>query len=103
MGLADTLFRGGHLDEAYRFYEKSVTKGTPAETKAWVLFQMANCRRTKDPAAAQALYHRVQTEHAASMWASTAAVEERLLQWLQMACPVETSGKPANPAKPANP
>jgi hypothetical protein len=95
-GVADSLFRGGHFDEAYRFYEKaSANKDASADTKAWTLLQMAHCRRVKDPVAAQALYRRVQTEHAASMWAATAALEERLIQWLQTMNPAEPASGPA--------
>ena len=93
LALADALYMGGRLAEAYIFYERTL-KGDPArqgnavaspapEVKAWALFQMANCRRAADPEAAAALYRRVSIECTGSPWVGVAATQEKLIQWYQ--------------------
>jgi tetratricopeptide (TPR) repeat protein len=95
VALADTLFRSGHPEEASLFYEKALVKDTPAETKAWLLFQMANCKRAKEPEAARVLYKRLLDEHPKSPWCPAAAVQDRLIQWTQTANPKALAEKTA--------
>ena len=97
LGLADTLYMGGRLAEACTFYEKAFAGAAGPDTKAWVLYQMANCRRSSDPAAAVALYKRVTTEFPKSQWAGVSGVQQRLLEWYQTVGPVKSpeTKKPA--------
>lgn len=102
--LADDLFRAGYLDAAFTLYEKAGGGGAEPATRAWALYQMANCRRTTDAAAAETLYHRVAIEHASTPWAEPAATEEKLLQWQRLHQPlsllkdIERIGRSRRPA-----
>jgi tetratricopeptide (TPR) repeat protein len=81
--LADILYQGGCLDEAVPFYQRAYDTSADAPAKAWALFQMANCRRQTDAAAALTLYRRVTTEFPKSPWKVTANTECRLIEWRQ--------------------
>jgi len=84
--LADALFLGGHPAEADALYERILAdEATAKRTKAWALFQSANCRRRSDPAAAVALYARLVGEHADSPWVELAKTYQALLEWQQAA------------------
>ena len=87
LGLADALYLGGRLAEACPFYERAFAGSAVPDTKAWALYQMANCRRSSDTAAAVALYKRVAAEFPKSQWAGVAAVQQRLLEWYQTVAP----------------
>lgn len=88
VGLADALFLGRHRAEADALYERILAdEATPKQTKAWALFQMANCRRRRDPAAAIALYGRLATEHPQCLWIEPAKTYKTLLDWYQTAQP----------------
>ena len=88
VALADSLFRSGHPDHAYTLYERLLADKTTAKpAKAWSLFQMANCKRPSDAAAATTLYGRILNEHADSSWASPSKAYKRLLEWRQTVNP----------------
>lgn len=95
MGLADSLYLGGRLTEAGTFYEKALADSSQPDAKAWALYQMANCRRSTDAAAAMVLYKRVTAEFPKSPWAGVAAAQQRLLEWYQTVNPVAEAKKPA--------
>jgi hypothetical protein len=107
VALADELFGSGHVLEAASLYEHALARGPAADEKAWVLCQLANCRRAADPNAAEALYLRVVREHSSSAWASVAAVEQKLLAWRRTNRPLalvkqtEAIGRSRAPAAPA--
>ncbi|MCX5684036.1 MAG: tetratricopeptide repeat protein [Planctomycetota bacterium] len=107
LGLADALYLGGRLPEASTFYERVLAAtGTGAgaassDTKAWALYQMANCRRSSDPAAAVTFYKRVAAEYPKSPWAGVSAVQQRLLEWYQTVGPTTSSGAKREAAVPA--
>lgn len=93
--LADALFMGGHPAEADPLYERILAdEATPKRTKAWALFQTANCRRRRDPAAAVALYARLVSQHADSPWVALAKTYQALLEW-QQASEKAAQGAPA--------
>ena len=106
MALADALYLGGRQPEAFIFYEKALSSPLAPQAKAWALFQMANCRRRTDMAAAADLYKRLATEYPKCPWAGVAAVEQRLLAWYQASgladglAPVAIPAPPAAPAPP---
>lgn len=82
--LADTLYVANQFDLAGSFYQLALDSGHLSPTaQAWLIFQLANCRRDSDPAAAAALYERLLSEHAACPWATLARFELNLLRWEQ--------------------
>jgi hypothetical protein len=105
LALADALYMGGRLSEAYTFYERTLKGDQAPEVKAWALFQMANCRRAADPEAAAALYRRVSIECTGSPWVGVAAAQEKLIQWYQTMRPQTTDagGKATGPTPAAGP
>jgi hypothetical protein len=86
--LADDLYQGGHLAAAAAMYERAMTQGDD-DTKAWALYQTANCRRTAKPQEAETLYLRVISEYSKTPWAKLAAVEQKLLEWQRVNRPME--------------
>jgi len=94
LSLADILYQAGRLAEAAPFYQKAYDTAADAGAKAWALFQMGNCRRQTDPAAALTLYKRITTEFPKSPWKAVADTECKLIEWRQ-------SIRPASPAGPA--
>jgi tetratricopeptide (TPR) repeat protein len=102
VALADALYMGGRQPEAFPFYEKALSSKLEAEQKAWVLFQMANCRRRTDVAAAQDLYKRLVTEYPKCPWAGIAMVQQRLLAWYQTTGLVDGPASPATASTPAS-
>ena len=79
--LADALFQAKHPDLAAAFYERATKgPGTP-QTKAWVLFQMANCSRETQPQAALKAYDALVAEHPGSLWSDIALVQKGILAW----------------------
>ncbi len=106
--VADALFMGGFRDEAHTLYERLLAREreTAAEAaraappagladeaaeraarkaaaarRAWLLFQMGNCRRASAPEDAIALYGRVVAEYPESAWAPVAQATRTLLEW----------------------
>lgn len=92
LALADSLYLGGRPAEAYFFYEKALVATEDPETKAWTVFQMANCLKPTDPESAAKLYRRLATEFPKSHWAPVGAAQERLLQWYQTTRPDALTG-----------
>jgi len=86
--LADELYQGGHLAAAAAMYERAMAQGDD-DTKAWSLYQMANCRRAAKPQEAEALYLQVVREHGKTPWAQLAAIEQKLLEWQRVNRPLE--------------
>jgi hypothetical protein len=79
--LADTLLAAGEMEAADVFYSQALQQEQPDENKAWTLFQIANCRRGKDPAAAKALYRKLQDEQPNSPWSIVAGAQVQLIDW----------------------
>ena len=87
--IADRLFEAAQLEAAGVLYELALQKTPTPELKAWLLFQLANCKRTMDVQAAQTLYQQVATEHASSPWAQAATVNVRVLEWQRQSEPLK--------------
>ena len=83
------LQQAGHLEEAFGFFEQAFGAG-PAADQAYLLLQMAHCKRAADPVAAQALYRRVVAEHAGTPWATLAEAYDSILEFARMHKPAET-------------
>ena len=105
--LADALVCSGHHDLAFPLYEQLLGDAKTAQlTQAWLLFQMANCKRQNDPTAAVSLYSRLLTEHPKSPWAGPGKVYKTLLEWRQAMNPEaileSLSPTPTKPAPKGN-
>jgi hypothetical protein len=82
--LADTLYITGQQELAGVFYQLALEDAAqPPATQAWLMFQLANCRRQGDPPAATGLYEKVMAQHGDSPWAPLAQFELNLLRWQQ--------------------
>jgi len=79
--VADGLFRGGQYDAALVFYELAMKKNADSETRAWLLFQIGNCQRRSDPAAARKAYQQLVEGFADSPWTPVARMLDRLVAW----------------------
>ncbi len=80
--IGDMFFNAGQLAAAEVLYELAIKKGDAAD-KAWLVFQLANCKSQNDLAAAAAVYDRVSREFPNSTWAPVAAGKAKLMLWLQ--------------------
>jgi len=89
LAVADELYRSGLSEAACVLYEHGLKHTQDPNAQGWALFQMANCRRSSDPAAAGKLYARVVSEHGKGLWAELAAVETKLLEWQEANRPLE--------------
>jgi len=79
--LADSLYLGGYLDEAYPLYRQGLGGELTDPDRAWVLFQMANCKRISDPPAANSLYKRVVSEYPDSRWSGIIQIQSEIIEW----------------------
>jgi len=88
--LADALFLAGKPEQAFRFYEAAFeeTHRRP-EGRAWLLYQMANCRRAYDPPGSRQIYKRLLAEYPESTWAPLAEVQHHLTEWYEVNKPRE--------------
>jgi len=87
--LGDELYRSAYFGAAFALYERALKGASDEDTRGWSLYQMANCRRHTDPAAAEALYQRVLSECPKTLWAQTAAIEQKLIRWNRVNAPLE--------------
>jgi hypothetical protein len=79
--LADTLFADGHLAPAYVVYQAALDRETSESRAAWLVFQMANCKKLSDPELAGTLYRQLIAQYPKSRWAGPAKIQEKILQW----------------------
>lgn len=91
--LADALFLGEHYDPAYALYEMALKREPADNDHAWLLFQMANCKRVSDPDMALGLYRRLVAEHPNSLWIGLAQMQQDLIMWNQQARPRQVMAK----------
>ncbi len=90
LDMAELLYVKGYLGEAAVFYKETLNrqKFTPGQ-KPWVLYQVGNCLRRSDPAAAMAAYRQLITDFPDSPWTAPAKAQEKALDWLQKEKPRE--------------
>ena len=81
MALADMLFEDERYASAMVLYDRVLSAAQDEDTKAWALFQKANCLKGSDPSAALELYRQLASEYAESIWSPLGAAQGRLLQW----------------------
>jgi len=93
--LAEILFLGGCPKEAAIFYQEALNRigkdsGSPAEDRAWILFQIGNCLRNDDPPTAMKAYMQLITEYPSAPWTEIAKTMEKLIDWYQKDKPRES-------------
>jgi TolA-binding protein len=93
--LAEILFLSGCPKEAAIFYQEALNRiskdnGSPAEDRAWILFQLGNCLRNDDPTAAAKAYRQLITEYPNAPWTEIAKTLEKLIDWYQKDKPRES-------------
>ena len=86
--LGEVLFLSGYLREAAAFYQEALHRVDAndirlAETRAWILFQIGNCRRNNDMPAAAKIYGQLIEEYPNSSWTELAQAQVKLIEWLQ--------------------
>ena len=83
VGLADALYLSKQPQAARVFYEHALKKAESDDDKAWLLFQIANCRRQKEPAKASEIYQKLLTDYPDSPWSAVAKAQDALITWRQ--------------------
>jgi hypothetical protein len=87
--LADALFQAGKARTAYVVYEAALASEEVPDNKAWIIFQMGNCRRVYDPAGCRPIYQRLLAEHPNSPWVPLAQARDHLTEWYAVNKPAE--------------
>jgi hypothetical protein len=88
LALAQMLYNTGHSKEAAVFYEIALGRKTVVghiltnDDKAWILLQLAACRRD-NPEAALAALDKLLADYSQSAWASIAVTKRDILLWYQ--------------------
>jgi tetratricopeptide (TPR) repeat protein len=83
LNLGDSLFENGQLEAALVVYEKAFAAEKNPPDRAWLMFQIANCKRQGQPDEAVALYRRLIREYPDSPWAPVSDCRARLVEWYQ--------------------
>jgi tetratricopeptide (TPR) repeat protein len=88
LDLAEILFRSGYLSEAGTCYEQALNRQDPnevgsADNGAWIILQMGNCLRAKEPSKAAQMYTRLIEQYPNSMWTDLAKVHSKLAIWYE--------------------
>jgi tetratricopeptide (TPR) repeat protein len=86
--VAEILFLSGRSEKAAAFYQQALQQIDPNDTstahdRAWILFQIGNCLRDADPAAAGNMYRKLLSEFPDSPWTHLARVWEQFAQWYE--------------------
>ncbi len=84
MLLGDSLFRAGRLEQAAEVYEMLMHREPSKADRAWVLFQLGNCKRIKDPDGALGYYNMLLSDDPTSQWSHVAQIQKHLLEWNRM-------------------
>jgi hypothetical protein len=81
VAVGDGLFRSGQHEAALVFYELAMRHSTEPAARAWLLFQIGNCQRRTDPAAAAKAYQQLIRDFPDSPWSPVAKMLDRVVQW----------------------
>jgi len=79
---ADALFAAGRYETAFLYYKAALgrTKADEADAdRPWILIQMANCVRRRDPSQAEALYSQLTAEYPNHPLTVVAQAQKRVL------------------------
>ena len=84
--LGEILFLCGNLKEAAMFYQEALKRKDPnnigsARDRAWILFQIGNCRWNDDLTVAAKMYRQLITEYPDSPWTDLARAQSQLIDW----------------------
>ncbi len=79
--VGDALYRAGRYRDAEVLYAAALDRCEKDGERAWMLYQVANCRLHADAASAADCYQRVTSEHPDSPWAAQARAQKRVLDW----------------------
>ena len=84
--LAEILYTSGCLTEAGNCYQAALDRISDEESnhlqdKAWILLQIGNCLKNKDPQAALEKYQTVISEFPLSQWARVAKAKSDAIDW----------------------
>ena len=84
--LAEILFDDGCLEEARVCYQAALNRrhdgaADPFEDRAWILLQLGNCLKDKDPQAAMETYKALVAEFPHSPWAQLAKAKSDVISW----------------------
>ena len=98
IALAGTLFECGQFKYAAKFYEVAVERESSQgrklsiDDKAWMLLQIAQCRKDEPAEAVKALDKLLEL-YPNSTWSRAAYVKKEMLQWLATEKPVRMVGE----------
>ena len=87
--VADALYLAGQKQVAEAFYQRALGAADEAGERAWLLFQLANCKKQTDPDLAKELYKQLAEEYTDSSWRQVALMGIRLIEWEQINEPKE--------------
>jgi len=84
--LGEVLFLSGHQKKAAVFYQEALSRSSAdeagsAQDRAWILFQIGNCLRDDDDAAAKKMYRQLIAEYPESPWTDLAKAQDKLIDW----------------------
>ncbi len=99
MLLGDSLFRAGRLEQAAEVYEMLMHREPSKTDRAWVLFQLGNCKRVKDPDGALGYYNMLLSDYPTSQWSHVAQIQKHLLEWNRMNKPHDVIKQAAEDAE----
>ena len=87
--LADALYLAVENQVAEAFYQRALGTADEAAERAWLMFQLANCKKQTDPDLAKQLYGQLAEEYTDSSWRPVALMGIRLIEWEQINQPKE--------------
>ena len=87
--VADALYLVGQKQVAEAFYQRALTGADEAGERAWLMFQLANCKKQTDPDLAKKLYGQLAAEYTDSSWCPIALMGIRMIEWEQINQPKE--------------
>jgi hypothetical protein len=91
-GLAEVLYAEGIEAMAATFYQEALKRKATddawsAEDRAWTMFQLGNCLREQEPAAAGKLYTDLLAEFPDCPWAAVVKARQKLVEWYEQEKP----------------
>ena len=103
LSLGEILFCGGSLEAAAKFYGEALKRIDPndpnaSENKPWILFQIGNCLRESDRAAAAKIYAQLLSEYPQSPWTEMGKAESKIIEWYLRDEPQKLVEEPKQPA-----
>jgi hypothetical protein len=84
--LGEIIFNSGNMKDAVLFYREALKRTDPndvrlSQDRTWILFQIGNCLRNYDRAAAAQIYGRLLTEYPNSPWSELVKAQRQMISW----------------------